>query len=340
MSPGALDATVMSSMLARSSNSSSSREQQQQSSSCACESPPHTMQQQQQHRQPMDSCGGAVAPGHLRIVTSGDDAAADGGAECTSSPPPTPLAPALAELIAMSLQQGTPRRLSVSGSGPVALAACPGSIEDSRKRCGDADQHPTKRRVSAPGGLLVGQLDCSELSGQNDQQVRGRGLGVGVGGGGAYIFYLSRRRCASPRHAPPPHSLTPPALPQQLHASNNAPTPRRPGMLRPLRLSFSTLEAPAAPLTDPHRAAVFSTTPAAAAAFLRLPPRSSTTTSPAEWIDRVEAQLSTRGRARSRSGAGDCFGGGGGGADAAAAVEELVPPAFVLLGRMGGGSPR
>lgn len=285
----------MSSMLARSSNSSSSREQQQQSSSCACESPPHTMQQQQQHRQPKDSCGGAVAPGHLRIVTSGDDAAADGGAECTSSPPPTPLAPALAELIAMSLQQGTPRRLSVSGSGPVALAACPGSIEDSRKRCGDADQHPTKRRVSAPAGLLVGQLDCSELSGQNDQQ---------------------------------------------LHASNNAPTPRRPGMLRPLRLSFSTLEAPAAPLTDPHRAAAFSTTPAAAAASLRLPPRSSSTTSPAEWIDRVEAQLSTQGRGRSRSGAGDCFGGGGGGAGAAATAEELVPPAFVLLGRMGGGSPR
>jgi hypothetical protein len=152
------------------------------------------------------------------------------------------------------------------------------------------------------------------------------------------------------RNTPP----KPPSFPQPTpHTqTGGAPTPRRHGMLRPLRLDFCNLDP--APLTDPHPSAPPSIGAGLFAGGLSgppaLPPRSgSAGTSPADWINRVEAQLSTR--ARSRSSAGDGWGASASGgapaapfahhapADTTAANNtaeelELVPPAFVLLGRI------
>lgn len=114
--------------------------------------------------------GGRASPAMV-LVPSGEacavaaaahhDADHDADHAAVDSPPLTPLAPALADLISMSLAGSTPRRLSVSGNGPLT----PSTATMSPPPPWHQPHHqppPTtaplpllprpKRRWSAPGG--------------------------------------------------------------------------------------------------------------------------------------------------------------------------------------------
>jgi hypothetical protein len=115
-----------------------------------------------------------------------------------------------------------------------------------------------------------------------------------------------------------------------------APRPRRPHMLRPLRLEFEPAQAGAARPASAEPPGPGSAAPAPPGAARRR--ARSCSGSPSDWMDQVEAQLSSRGRGR---GTLSSIGGGRSSGSAAAAATggepaELVPPAFVCLGRLGG----
>ena len=219
------------------------------------------------------------------------------------------LAPALADVIALSLEgRGARRapRLSVSSTGPGSPLRCDGG----GGAAGGAGGAPAPAGAKRAGETLAlaelvtlpaakRRLLALELPAGPADEVRAARLSRGskpAGGGDA-----ARRAARCSFLTPPPPAPTPPAHPPQAGAGGSCPsTPRRLHARRPLHLDLDALPSPG----DPSAAA-------ACAASSRA----------GEWISRMEAQLTS---ARSRR--SECGGG-----------HPAVPPAFVCLGVLSGG---
>ncbi|KAI8473295.1 MAG: hypothetical protein J3K34DRAFT_500727, partial [Monoraphidium minutum] len=220
------------------------------------------------------------------------------------------LAPALAELIELSLQRGDRQGLSVSARGPAPP--------------------PAWRAGCATGG--GGGAGTKRSSPEAEEAAAAPGGGGGGGGSPPPEEQQGSKRRA-PAVASEPACDVSGGEPQQmacslassaeLHGTAAAaaagaarPSPgaaARRIALRPLRLDLAALDA-AAP-------------PGLAAAGEEAP---ATPTTPAEWMDKIEAQLSSRSGRRSSPAAPRAAGG-------APAPEVLLPPAFVCLGLISGG---
>jgi hypothetical protein len=260
--------------------------------------------------------------------------------ECTSKPPQHQGHPAggqlaLADVIALSIQQddtgAAQWSLSVSSCGPASPvrkgAAC--WTADGRKRKNGCDSDPLpeagriscKRRRSAPPALTA------TCPGTPDQ-VRGELSGWARSVSCRLPLPAARSAVHTSPHTTPPflHRTQDPASDEdggdtasltsakdeRAAAAAAAPSSaHRFRARRPLQLDLDAIDAAAAagPAAPPSAAA-------------------SSASCATEWIDRMEAELSSRGGRAA---------GLGGGAGAAAAQHLPVPPAFVCLGLLSGG---
>ncbi|GBF91715.1 hypothetical protein Rsub_04019 [Raphidocelis subcapitata] len=244
--------------------------------------------------------------------------------ECASAPPPAPLAPALADLLA---GRGA---LSVSGAGPTPPTHLHAPLRAER------------------GGAPPGHAGGTDSSG-GDSSPEAR---------------PHKRRAVAQYTNGAPRARRASASDAEAAADGGAAAgpPRRARALRPLRLDFDSLDPQVAALTPGNAAAAAATAAAAAAAAgqgggqggapttgAAGAPRSCSA-SPSEWMDTLERRLGTRG-GRAGGGRGGSSGGGGppraaaagagGGGEGAAGdgEDEIVPPAFVCLGIMRSSCP-
>lgn len=293
--------------------------------------------------------------------------------ECTSAAAaPAQLAPALAEVITLSLQQGVPEYLSVSTAGPALppFGRCSRTQLDGD--CGG--ERPCKRRTVAeacckedtPAQVHIVSLNkvmfyynvlyvltLYSTSSCNDGVCVHAHAHMLVSSPPPVILrvgtQLFMRRLSEPSLSPLPHAH----LQQQygdcslascedMHGTACAAQRcnARRHRLTPLRLDFNSLQPPQPQPRPVSERGDATAAPAAAASTHTTPPLT-----PSEWIDYMEAQLSSRGRrqpaAALSSIGGDSSSGhngaGGSGIDAALPAgeqSELVPPAFVLLGQL------